>query len=125
MIDVTKPLELADGTPVEFKAIYGDEIAVWVGNKHTRYFSLSGEHLYGAFPSLRNVQQPELTDPIKAYIDRRIHEELNERQGVVDPDVIAVRGILGAWSDLDPEDIRKDDDTFQAALAAYKKHKNA
>lgn len=114
MIDINKPMELAGGKPVEFKAMCGEYITVWLYDK-TRYFSKTGEHKYNRLPNLRNTQE-EIPAHIKAYIDERI-ASLSEP--AVDPDVAAVREIIRAYEHETNQVARN-----KAALSAYKRHKH-
>lgn len=74
MIDVTKPLELTDGTPVTFKSFDqdGDIIVMIEGLGVGRVFSPEGVHWLEELPNLRNVSEPEVPafDPTKPVATR-------------------------------------------------------
>lgn len=65
MIDITKPLELADGTPVNYvrPSAFGDASYIVIIGKNTtgrqegqyRHFLEDGTHIHGEIPDLRNV----------------------------------------------------------------------
>ena len=88
-IDTTKPLELVDGTPVEFKRLRTNgRITVnlpqgtserfgYGGGDFGRIFLPDGRHIYGILPYLRNVIEepqgvmvmPRTVDEWEAFID--------------------------------------------------------
>lgn len=59
MIDLTKPLQLADGTPVRSARIArgGLRIHAAVGDQNTRVFTLQGKHVFNELPDLQNVPE--------------------------------------------------------------------
>ncbi|WP_066765656.1 hypothetical protein [Sphingobium sp. CCH11-B1] len=60
MIDVTKPLELADGRPVTFNRFDhdGDIVVTIAGAGTGRVFRPDGVHWLEELPNLRNVAEP-------------------------------------------------------------------
>lgn len=56
-IDTTKPLQLADGTPVTYSSALSDgDIAVFLPDNTLRLFkSLTGRHIFNELPRLMNV----------------------------------------------------------------------
>ena len=108
-IDTTKPLELADGTPVEFiSRLHGGSITVNLpqgaserlgdpGPDFDRGFFADGSHILGILPNLRNVideHQGVLVMPrtVSEWEDFRC--EAPDRQLTVYLDVLDALGLI-------------------------------
>lgn len=91
-IDVSKPLELSDGTPVTYRHMSGEHIVVRDPDGESRYFSIKGRHEFGKLPNLRNRQEPQSTDP--KLVERMVSLLRNVAEGYGPLPSLEARDIL-------------------------------